>query len=245
MTLKAFLVITSFLLTMSPPGFKDQQLRFDRVKSAYTEKEASVKDLLKTQNIGAGYELFVRAFKKERELEVWVKQKGSAGYTLLTTYPFCTSSGTLGPKRKEGDLQIPEGVYSINHFNPFSTFHLSLGINYPNASDRILGDKTHPGGAIYIHGNCVSIGCIPITDEKIKELYILAVESKENGQGNIPVHIFPARLNAGVVDLLVGETTADVETARFWNNLKGVYEDFELTKKIRAVLVNRAGEYHF
>jgi murein L,D-transpeptidase YafK len=230
---------------MTPPGFKDQQLKFDRVKSAYTERETAVKDLLKTQNAGTGYELFLRAFKKEKDLEVWVRQKGASGYTLLTPYPFCTSSGTLGPKRKEGDLQIPEGVYSINHFNPFSTFHLSLGINYPNASDRILSDKKHPGGAIYIHGSCVSIGCIPITDEKIKELYILAVESKEGGQSSIPVHIFPARLNEGVVDQLVTETSVDATVSGFWRNLQEVYEDFEETKKLRPVKINKSGEYHF
>lgn len=230
---------------MTPPGFKERQLTFDRVKSAYTEKESAVKDLLKTQNIGTGYQLFLRAFKKERDLEVWVKQKGATTYSLLTTYPFCTSSGTLGPKRKEGDLQVPEGVYSINHFNPFSTFHLSMGINYPNASDKILSDKKNPGGAIYIHGNCVSIGCIPITDEKIKELYIMAVEAKENGQVNIPVHIFPARLEAGVVDQLVSETGVDATFSGFWKNLEEVYGDFEATKQLRPVKVNKTGEYHF
>lgn len=238
-----FALLILLLLSMTPPGFKDEQLRFDRVKSAYTEKESVVKELLKTKNIEPGYQLFLRAFKKERDLEVWIKQKGSATYTLLTTYPFCTSSGKLGPKRKEGDMQIPEGVYSINHFNPFSIFHLSLGINYPNASDRILSDKEHPGGAIYIHGNCVSIGCIPITDEKIKELYILAVESKETGQGNIPVHIFPARLESGVVDQLVSETGVDTTVCEFWNNLKDVYGDFEATKKLRTVSVNKSGAY--
>jgi murein L,D-transpeptidase YafK len=216
----------------NPPGFKDQQLKFDRVKSAYSEKEASVKELLKTQSIDHGYELFLRAFKKEHDLEVWIKQKESTNYNLLTTYKFCTSSGTLGPKRKEGDLQIPEGVYSINHFNPFSTFHLSLGINYPNASDKILSDKKHPGGSIYIHGNCVSIGCIPITDDKIKELYILAVESKNNGQSNIPVHIFPARMDN------MSETMTP-----FWENLKIVYDDFETTKKLRHITVDNTGAY--
>jgi len=220
-----------------PPGFKDQQLKFDRVKSAYEEKETAVKDLLKTQNAKGEYELFLRAFKKEKDLELWIKPKGATSYSLLTTYPFCTSSGTLGPKRKEGDLQIPEGVYHINHFNPFSTFHLSLGINYPNASDKILGDKKSPGGAIYIHGNCVSIGCIPITDEKIKELYVLAVESKNNGQSAIPVHIFPTRLD------VVDET--DPINASFWRNLKTIYDDFEKTKKLRPVSVDKAGAYNF
>lgn len=229
-----FLLFLSLLLIMSPPGFKEEQLKFDRVKTAYTEKEVAVKDLLKTKNVESGYELFIRAFKKERDLEVWVKQKGSTSYMLLTTYPFCTSSGVLGPKRKEGDLQIPEGIYSINHFNPFSTFYLSLGINYPNASDRILSDKQHPGGAIYIHGNCVSIGCIPITDEKIKELYVLAVESKEGGQSNIPVHIFPGRFES-----------MDEEMTPFWENLKVIYDDFETTKKLRPIRVDRAGAYMF
>lgn len=232
MPVTKFVLFLSLFLAMSTPGFKDAQLKFDRVKSAYTEKEAAVKDLLKTRNIGAGYQLFLRAFKKERDLEIWVKQKASSDYTLLTTYPFCTSSGTLGPKRKEGDLQIPEGVYTINHFNPFSTFHLSLGINYPNASDRILGDKKHPGGAIYIHGNCVSIGCIPITDEKIKELYILAVEARESGQANIPVHIFPGRFGS-----------MEEPMTPFWDNLKTIHDDFEQTKMLRPVHVDRAGAY--
>lgn len=219
---------------MTNPGFKEQQLKFDRVRSAYTEKKSAVEELLKTQNIASGYELFIRAFKKERDLEVWIKRKDSASYTLLTTYPFCTSSGTLGPKRKEGDLQIPEGVYSINHFNPFSNFHLSLGINYPNASDRILSDKKHPGGAIYIHGNCVSIGCIPITDEKIKELYILAVEATESGQTDIPIHIFPARF-----------PSMEEPMTPFWENLKTIYDDFAQTKKLRPVRVDKTGAYKF
>jgi murein L,D-transpeptidase YafK len=226
-----FVVILFLLIMASPPGFKEQQLKFDRVKSAYEEKESAVKDLLKTKNIAGRYDLFIRAFKKEKDLEVWIKNKGTDTYTLCTTYDFCTSSGTLGPKRKEGDLQIPEGVYSLNHFNPFSTFHLSLGINYPNASDKILSDKKHPGGAIYIHGNCVSIGCIPITDEKIKELYILAVEARNSGQGNIPVHIFPSR------------HIEQLAPSDFWDNLKTIYDDFEKDKKLRRITVDRTGAY--
>lgn len=227
------LVVIIFDL-MKPPGFKEEQLRFDRVKVAYEEKEQAVKTLL---NGTTDFEIFLRAFKKERELEVWIKSNGNAEYSLLTTYAFCTSSGVLGPKRKEGDLQIPEGIYRVNHFNPFSTFYLSLGINYPNASDRILSDKTRPGGAIYIHGNCVSIGCIPITDAKIKELYVLAVEAKEAGQTNIPVHIFPGRN--------VDELDGDEPAKAFWKNLQTIYQDFESTKKLRPVKVNRAGAYFF
>ena len=93
------------------------------------------------------FQLFIRAFKKEKLLEVWVKEARQRKLRLVNTYDFCATSGDLGPKRKEGDLQIPEGVYTINHFNPLSNFHLSLGINYPNASDKILSDPRKPGGA--------------------------------------------------------------------------------------------------
>lgn len=82
----------------------------------------------------------------------------------------CMQSGTLGPKRMEGDYQMPEGFYYINEFKPYSNFHLALGINYPNASDKVLSDARRPGGDIYIHGGCVSTGCIAISDQPIEEL---------------------------------------------------------------------------
>src|SRR5688572_25113357 len=183
------------LMMLQGVSFKETQLRHSRVKAAYTEKEKTVEQHFVAKKIVQdGARIFLRAFKKEETLEVWVNEKGKNTFSLLQTYQFCSSSGTLGPKRKEGDLQIPEGVYHINHFNPESNFYLSLGLNYPNASDKILSHKTRPGGSIYIHGNCVTIGCIPITDEKIKELYVLAVEARNYGQEKIPVHVFPARL---------------------------------------------------
>lgn len=238
------LLILFLLMTSTEESFKEAQLKFARVKSAFVEKTDAVKGLFEAKGFKfPSQNVFIRAFKTEQELEVWIKNGDT--YQLLVTYPFCTTSGSIGPKRKEGDLQIPEGVYQINHFNPYSTFHLSLGINYPNASDRILSDKQHPGGAIYIHGNCVSIGCIPITDDKIKELYVMVVEAKNGGQEAIPVHIFPARLNAGVVDGLVKTHGAIVPVAGFWKNLETIYADFESTRKLRRVRVNAKGEYYF
>ena len=174
-----------------------------------------------------------------------MKERNQEEFVLLCTYDFCTTSGVLGPKRKEGDLQIPEGVYHINHFNPVSNFYLSLGLNYPNASDKILSHATKPGGSIYIHGDCVTIGCIPITDEKIKELYVLAVEARNNGQEKIPVHVFPAKLETGVVDKLVSEYAADEKVKNFWKNLEPVYQDFESTRKLKPVKVNSKGAYYF
>src|SRR5688572_10123821 len=239
------LLLISIMLLVSPEeSLKESQLKHARVKGAFTDKAVAVKDLFESKGFKfTSPMLFIRAFKTEQEVEVWVKDQET--YKLLVTYPFCTTSGNIGPKRKEGDLQIPEGIYHINHFNPYSTFHLSLGINYPNASDRILSDKQHPGGAIYIHGNCVSIGCIPITDDKIKELYVMAVEARNGGQEKIPVHIFPARLDSGVVEKLVEAHKPAAEVAALWTNLKTIYVDFEMDKKLRNVKVNQRGEYYF
>jgi len=151
----------ALILTVDPLSFKQKQQQFARVREAYAEKGTRVSDLLTTKGISQQYEILIRAFKAEKTVEVWIKNRtGSSTFTLLTSYPFCTTSGVLGPKRKEGDLQIPEGVYHVNHFNPLSNFFLSLGINYPNSSDKLFADKEHPGGSIYVHGNCVTIGCI-------------------------------------------------------------------------------------
>ena len=238
------------MVKQTNPSFKDTQLKNNRVKIAYEEKEGVTKGYFRDMKLNySNFQLFIRAFKKEQKLEVWVSPRSGEEknntYTLLHTYDFCATSGTLGPKRKEGDSQIPEGIYQITHFNPQSNFYLSLGINYPNASDKILSDPAHPGGNIYIHGNCVTIGCIPITDDKIKELYVLAVEARNNGQEKIPVHIFPDRLESGVVEKLVEEYPADQTLINFWKNLQVVYLDFKTTNKLKVVKANKEGRYYF
>jgi murein L,D-transpeptidase YafK len=233
-----------FAIVQSTP-FKQAQLKNVRVKSAYTEKEQTVREYFPEKRLPAGsFNIFMRAFKKEKIVEVWVKYNGSDRFIHLKDYDICATSGVLGPKRKEGDLQVPEGVYQINHFNPQSNFHLSLGINYPNASDKILSDPKHPGGAIYIHGNCVTIGCIPLTDDKIKELYVLAVEARNSGQEKIPVHIFPARLDDAGMQALRSAYSNDPVRISFWENLKTIYEDFEGTKKLKVIKVNSKGGYY-
>src|SRR5580700_1606716 len=135
--------------------------------------------------------VYIRSFKYDSELEVWVKNSKEERYKLFKTYKICALAGTLGPKRFAGDYQVPEGFYYINEFNPRSNYHFALGLNYPNASDRLLADISQPGGDIYIHGSCVTTGCIPLTDDKIEEVYILAAHAKDLGSDFIPVHIFP------------------------------------------------------
>lgn len=188
--------------------------------------------------------LYIRSFKFDSQLEVWVRNNTKEAFKLFKTYKVCALAGTLGPKRLEGDYQVPEGFYYINEFNPQSNYYLSLGLNYPNQSDRILSDSLKPGGDIYIHGSCVTVGCIPLTDEYIDELYILAAYAKNAGQDYIPVHIYPIRYsNKKSVEYLNGLAKGDASLKRFADNLKDVYDHFEQTKKLPVIMTNKSGEY--
>lgn len=213
----------------------------DRVENAYAEKQEKMVEFLSQKGIDMDQlELFLRAFKQEQVLEVWGKEKEHIRFKKLIDYPFCTFSGKLGPKRKEGDLQIPEGIYKIDRFNPKSKFHLSLGLDYPNKSDRILGDKSAPGSDIFIHGGCSSVGCIPITDDKIRALYFLANEAKKNGQGTIEVHIFPTEMTQTNLSELYQQWP---QHQSFWANLVPIFEAFEEKKKTVNFSVNEKGQY--
>jgi murein L,D-transpeptidase YafK len=239
------LIWLMFFIMFQNISFKQSQMQNVRVKKAYEEKEAVIKKYFAAKKLQPeGCSMFIRAFKKEQQLEVWVKEKNADQFSLLHTYAICSSSGVLGPKRKEGDSQVPEGIYEINHFNPQSNFHLSLGINYPNASDRILSDRKNPGSAIYIHGNCVTIGCIPLTDDLIKEVYVLAVEARNSGQKKIQVHIFPNRMDTAGMNELKAYSN-DAQVIGFWQNLQTIYQDFQSTRKIRTIKVNNQGGYYF
>ncbi|WP_373552552.1 murein L,D-transpeptidase family protein [Haliscomenobacter sp.] len=198
----------------------------DRVAQARHLVGEQLKQDLVAKGLKPGAPIFLRAFKSEQQLEVWIQD--SAEFRHFRTYPICRVPGLLGPKRKEGDLQVPEGLYWIEVFNPKSSYHLSMGINYPNASDRVLSDPKNPGGEIYIHGNCVSVGCLPITDEKIRELYLLASDAKDAGQQQIPVHIFPCRMTPENRKNLLAPHHP--ELLPFWDNLSEAYDFFERKK---------------
>jgi murein L,D-transpeptidase YafK len=188
--------------------------------------------------------MYIRSFKYDRVLEVWVKGNAKEPYKLFKTYKVCMQSGTMGPKRMQGDYQVPEGFYHINEFNPNSNYHLALGLNYPNASDKILSDSLHPGNAIYIHGNCVSTGCIAITDEPIEELYIIATHVKSTGQDFIPVHVFPVKYNVRrSADYLAQTLKSKPSLTEFTAKLKEAFIFFEEKKQLPVILVNKKGEY--
>jgi murein L,D-transpeptidase YafK len=239
------ILLHSSFYNHSDESFKTQQLKNARVKTAYSEKEVQLKNELMQLNVEMSQlNIFIRAFKYEKKFEMWVKNKSDNTYKFYKSYPFCTLSGTLGPKRKIGDNQTPEGFYYIDRFNPYSNFYLSLGINYPNASDKILGDK-NPGGDIFIHGNCLSIGCIPITDEKIKELYLLCVEARDNGEAKIPVYIFPTTMSKEGMIKLSKYMDSDAKLKSFWENLKTGFDFFEKNHYLPVITIDKNGKYLF
>jgi len=215
----------------------------DRLKGAQAFCQSMLNE--KMQSVGVkpmSYEIYLRAFKMEKELEVWMKNEEESKWQLFITYPFCETSGKLGPKRMEGDLQIPEGFYHIDRYNPTSKFYLSLGINYPNASDKILSDAKKPGSDIFIHGGCATVGCIPITDEKIAELYVLAEAAFRQGQREVPVHIFPVRMEEKQLRKIANSYP---EHIKFWKRLRVGYDHFELNRELLEFSVDSDGSYLF
>ena len=225
--------------------FIDYQRGFSRPSDALKRKE----DTLQKQFAAKGLTwpvkyVYIRSFKYDGELEVWVKNDRKDPFRHFKTYRVCALAGTLGPKRMQGDYQVPEGFYYINEFNPNSTYYLSLGLNYPNASDKVLSDSLHPGGDIYIHGSCVTVGCIPLTDKQIDELYILAAYAKNNGQDYIPVHIYPIRYNNKRSSAyLENLTRSDKQLKAFAERLESVYDHFEITRQLPVIMTNSNGDY--
>jgi len=188
--------------------------------------------------------MFIRSFKYDGQLEVWVKNQAKEKYKLFKTYRVCLLSGAMGPKRMQGDFQVPEGFYYINEFNPRSNYHLALGLNYPNASDKILSDSLRPGNGIYIHGSCVSVGCIPVTDEDIEEIYLIASSAKASGEDFIPVHVFPVRYDRKKsLEFFENYTRNNPSLEKFGLQLKAAFDKFEATKEVPLVMVDRKGAY--
>jgi len=243
-----FLCFLASYVVVAQPAFSDTRKLSGKVGEVYNRTEDSVKKQFEKQNlVWPPAEMYVRSFKYDRQLEIWVKGDSKEPFKLFKTYKVCMQSGTMGPKRMEGDYQVPEGFYYINEFNPNSAYHLSLGLNYPNTSDRILSDEVRPGGNIYIHGNCVSTGCIPLMDLPMEEVFIIASAVKDKAmQDFIPVHVFPIRYNVKKsVDYLSNITKDNASLQAFNNNIKSAFDYFETKKKLPVIMVNQKGEYVF
>jgi murein L,D-transpeptidase YafK len=249
-------------VTVLTAGIAQSRTELPRVERAKTETHGRLQRLFAEKDLPfPPRKILLLALKKEMILELWCRQHDGIHFKRVRSYRFCSTSGVLGPKRRQGDLQIPEGIYHIDRFNPWSKFYLSLGINYPNRSDRLLGSPRNPGGDIFIHGECVTIGCIPITTTGIKELYWVAELARRSGQRHIPVYIFPSRMDeAGWADLkrtagdgrfwdqfktLTGghHPRSAEELLQFWRNLKQVHDFFETHRRLPHVVIDRSGKY--
>lgn len=187
------------------------------------QDHGKLEERLKAKGVQKGDAVFVRIFKKEAVLELWMQPRDQQQFVLFHSYPICTYSGTLGPKRAQGDKQAPEGFYSVGkkQLNPNSRFHLSFNLGYPNAYDRAMG---YTGDFLMVHGACVSAGCYAMTDRQIEEIYDLVEAALDNGQSFFRVHIFPFHLTQAELSQY-----KDNEWYSFWQMLEPVYADFEKT----------------
>ncbi len=180
-----------------------------------------------------GQRVFVRIFKESREFELWL-QADQGAWRLFRTYPIACFSGTLGPKTREGDMQAPEGFYSVTQkqLNPASKYHLAFNIGYPNAYD-LAHQRT--GNLIMVHGDLCSIGCFAMTDAVIEEIYLVVEAAVKNG-GSVPVHVFPFRMTAERMG------RAEAVNREFWEELVPGYEVFEKERRVPVIGVE-GGRY--
>jgi murein L,D-transpeptidase YafK len=194
-----------------------------RSKAVIARVTPELRKTLAQKKLQLGAPVFLRIFKETNELEVWV---GTADrhYVLFKTYPICTWSGALGPKLRTGDWQAPEGFYPVAaaQLNPYSRYHLSFDLGYPNAYDRAW---QRTGSALMVHGHCVSIGCYAMGDSGIEEIYTLADAALRAGQAAFDVHVFPFRMTDAAL-----ASHATHEWYAFWQELKPAYDAFEKTR---------------
>jgi murein L,D-transpeptidase YafK len=203
--------------------------RADRSASAAQRVKPALEKALAAKGLRWGAPVFIRIFKEEKQLELWVDD--GKQFKLLKTWVICKFSGSLGPKLKEGDGQAPEGFYFVprKRMNPRSRFHLSFNLGYPNAYDRA---RKRTGSALMVHGNCVSIGCYAMTDMRIEKIYSLCDAALQNGQKFFRVHVFPFRMTAANL-----KRHGNSKWMGEWRNLKTGYDWFEKTKRPPNVTV--------
>lgn len=238
------LIAIVFLCSVNLPAapqdsFITNQQRFARVAAAFQHCDTTVQRKLKQLGVTGAPQLLFRVFKQEMLFQVFVKNQ-SGRYVRYDNFKICAASGKPGPKRRQGDKQIPEGFYEVKVFNPESKFLLSLGLNYPNAADSVKSKALDKGGDIYIHGECSSIGCIAL-DTRIEEVYVLAVMARNGGYA-LPVHIFPFRMSEKNFVNYVDEKNRHL---KFWRNLQQGFLYFEEKKRLPEIAVDSKGNYQF
>lgn len=187
-----------------------------------TPNLGAFEERLASKDLKAGDPVFIRIFKAESELELWMEKDGR--FVLLDTYPICHWSGTIGPKLREGDKQNPEGFYTVEmrQLRHRGRWPRSLNLGFPNAYDKVLA---RTGSYILVHGGCSSTGCFAMTNAVMDEIYDLTEKALKGSQSIVHVHTFPFRMTEENL-----ARYADSEWADFWRNLKSGYDAFESTR---------------
>jgi murein L,D-transpeptidase YafK len=214
-----------------------------RVAAARVRAGPRVAQLLEGAGVAHPKALLLRVFKAEGVLEMWAAAGPESPFVHLGDHRVCASSGGPGPKARTGDGQVPEGLYRITTLNPWSRFHLSLRVDYPNAADRARNPGVPVGalgGEIFIHGDCVTIGCIPLGDEAIEEVYLAALETRSRG-GEISVLVLPAKPDGARWAALMKDGSA--VNGPLWRSLAGISERLDLKHRLPRVRAGSDGTY--
>ena len=237
--------ILSLEKSFAQTAFVGSAKAYTTAASVSNKLEDSLKKEFKDKNFSwPPKSVYIRSFKYDRVLEVWVQGKTTDSFRLFKAYNVCMQSGSIGPKREEGDNQVPEGFYYINEFNAKSTYHMALGLNYPNASDRVLCNGKRPGGNIYIHGSCVSVGCIAIQDAPVEEVFLIASQARTSGQEFIPVHVFPVKYDVpNSLEYLTRSLAGNQADHKDILSIKAVFDYFQKSKQLPIIMINSKGNY--
>ncbi|MEM8954699.1 MAG: murein L,D-transpeptidase family protein [Verrucomicrobiota bacterium] len=221
MTISLRATLVTLFLTLS----NSLAMANDRFSPIKARLSPQLQKTLHSKNLALGQPIFIRIFKEESELELWIQSPNNPTFALFKTYPICSWSGTLGPKLKQGDRQAPEGFYFVNRgrMNPKSKYHLSFNLGYPNEYDR---QHHRTGDFLMVHGNCVSIGCFAMTDPLIEEIYTIADAALTNGQPFFRVHCFPFRMTKDRLQK-AADSEKEKQWLHFWQNLKEGHDFFE------------------
>jgi len=228
---------------MADPSDLDTMLtRFPRAAQAAANTEAFWVEKCKTvADAFPPEQLFIRAYKEEKKLEIW--GGNPAGFVLLKTYDICTVPGVPGPKIRQGDKQVPEGFYMIDSINPDSEFHLSLRINYPNAADTVRSrEEKDPGGDIFIHGDCYSVGCLPMEDAPMEEIFWIVVRFL-NRYADKKVRVLVLPFDLQDAQKYAWYTVKYPQWTSFWDSLKNIDFYFSEMAELPDVFVNEEGQY--
>jgi murein L,D-transpeptidase YafK len=197
---------------------EDRQSPAEEATPAENDEPTALELALEADGFRLGAPAFIRVFKADSALEVWMLKGGR--FEMFRRFPICKWSGEIGPKLAEGDKQSPEGVYFITGGDLIvnARWHRAMNISFPNQRDKALGLT---GSDILIHGKCSSIGCFALTDEYVEDVYEIVQSALEEGQPRVPVHIFPFALTR---EKLAGQ--ADEEWLDFWKELKRGHDLF-------------------